>query len=129
MPNNCPGYDRIVKGGYKTDVKSAKMRSDHWQFRIDNNDNTDYFLLLAFDEDLRLVHSWLIWKNEMTRKIAGGCGKSVRTEKFYMRESINIYNNLESSMSFKYFEKYDWIGKLKCIKDVQDKLKELIGDE
>lgn len=125
MANNYPGYDRIVRGGYKIDIKTAQLRSNRWQFRIENNDKTDYFLLLSFDENLELLHVWLIEKNEIVRKVIGGSGKSIRMEKFYRRETINIYNNLESMMHFKYFEKYDWIGRLRCLIDVQDKLKKL----
>ena len=45
-------------------------------------------------------------------------------EKMWNRQTFNIYNNLKSSMSFKYFHKYELIEKLVKLKEIITRYKE-----
>lgn len=67
MPPNYPGYDFICNNGYRVNVKCScltykKWKAPRWNFYINMNKDTDYFLFLAFDnrEDLNPMHIWLI---------------------------------------------------------------------
>ena len=67
MPNGNPGYDFICSKNMKVDVKSSCIilnngKNSRWVFRINNNQISDYFLLLAFDNrtNLEPQHMWLI---------------------------------------------------------------------
>jgi hypothetical protein len=67
MPHGNPNYDYICGKGYKIDVKSGCLlpitkTTFRWTFNIWNNDITDYFLCLAFNnrEELEPLHIWLI---------------------------------------------------------------------
>lgn len=116
MPYGYPGYDRIVKGGYKVDIKTRVLNNNGswkgWIFPIGYNNITDYFLLLAFDnrEDKNLLHILLIHKDEM-----------IRERKFWKRTGIVITNKSDNLSEFR---RYEYIYKLKCLKDIQNKLKE-----
>lgn len=118
MPYGNPGYEYIVKGGYKIDCKSGKIilnssGSIYWAFGIYYNKIADYFLLLAFDDMdvLSLIHVWLIKKDEIIR------GRKLN--RFSDFKITNILGKLSE------FQKYDWIDKLKCINDIQNRLKEI----
>jgi hypothetical protein len=121
MPNNYSGYERIVKGGYKVDIKTATMtvvdNEYLWPFQIRYNDMADYFLLLAFGnrKDKNLIHIWLIKRNEMIKK------RGYKKEEFYKRISIKIYNRPEY---LSLFQKYEYIDKLLCINEINDILKD-----
>lgn len=113
MPLNYPSYDFICKGGIKVDIKARQMIDNKWQFPIKHNNITDYFILICFDNndrELKILHIFIIGKNDMVRKHTSG--KYYRMEKFYNRETISISNDSESTLYFKYFQKYDWIDKL-----------------
>lgn len=108
------GYDYIVNGGYKIDVKTSKLHNKEyrWVFDIYHNHIADYFLLLAFDNrnDKNLIHVLLIKGDNI-----------IRDRKFNMRSSFPVKNDP------KYMDdlyEYDFIDKLKCIKDIQNKLKQ-----
>ena len=66
MPYGNRGYDFICNKGKKIDVKSSCLRKDgkswRWGFDIKHNTIADYFLCLAFDNqvDLNPLHVWLI---------------------------------------------------------------------
>jgi hypothetical protein len=81
MPYNNPGYDFICGNGYKIDVKSSALSADRpnkWVFRIKQNTEADYFILLAFDNrtDLNPQHVWLIPGNELNRLTGTSISKS-----------------------------------------------------
>lgn len=118
-----PYYEYVVKGGYKVNVKTATLSNNRWCFHIGNNSITDYFLLIAFGkrENLDLIYIWLIGKGEIVRK--GTKNGGYEMEKLYRRENIHIYDNLESPMSFVYFERYmiDNLEKyMYCCDDLKD---------
>ena len=127
MPSKNPGYEYIVNGEYKIDVKTTTLKLDRrngnyiWPFHIDYNDITDYFLLLALDdiESKNLIHVWLIHKYDMVTK---GIGKGYVIEKFYIRDKITMRNDPKYLSEF---EKYDLIDKLKCINTIIDILKSI----
>lgn len=56
----------------------------------------------------RILHIWLIHKNEI-----------IREEKFYKRGSIRISNNPNRLLEFQKFEKTE---KLNCLKEINDML-------
>lgn len=118
MPYGNHGYEYIVNGEDKIDCKSGKMilnssGSTYWAFGIYYNKIADYFLLLAFDDmdGLNLIHVWLIKKDEIIR------GRKLN--QFSDFKITNIHKKLSE------FQKYDWIDKLKCLKDIQNRLKEI----
>jgi len=125
---NYPGYEYVVKGGYKIDVKTATFNKklNNWTFAIRHNNTADYFLLLAFDsENKDLLHVLLIEKNEIVRQGTGAFGYVM--EKFYKRESFSMSSNPRSPLHLIYFKKkYEWTDKLKCLKECHDKLKDKI---
>lgn len=122
MHSRNPGYEYVVNGGYKIDIKTTTLKLDTrngnyiWPFHIDHNDITDYFLLLALDniENKNLMHIWLVHKYDMIIK---GIGHGYIIEEFYIRNKITIRNDPRYLSEFK---KYDWIDKLKCINVVTD---------
>lgn len=119
MPPNYPAYDFVCKGDIKVNIKARQLIDNKWQFPIKHNDKTDYFILVCFDNinndrELKILHIFLIDKNDLIRKHT--TGKYYRMEKFYNRETISISNDSKSILFFKYFQKYDWIDKLSTIK-------------
>lgn len=115
MPYGNPGYDRIVKGGYKIDSKLRTLLEDwkndsyRWKYYIDHNNKTDYFLLIALDsEGKNVLHVWLIYKSEI-----------IREEKFYKRGSIGITNSHNRLLEFK---KYEITDKLNCLREINKML-------
>ena len=49
MPYGNPGFDYIVNGGFKVDIKSTRLANNTWNFAILNNDKADYFVLMRFN--------------------------------------------------------------------------------
>lgn len=93
MPKNNPGYDFICKNGFKIDVKSAclKRRKNRpgyksWAFTIRNNNEADFFFLLAFDnrESLTPMRAWLIPGSEINKKdyLEISIGKSYKWKQY-----------------------------------------------
>lgn len=117
IPLHGGGYDRIVKGGHKIDIKVRCLRhkKNHgwigYSFEIDHNDNADYFLLIGIDNliDKKLMYIWLIHRDDI-----------VRGRKFYRRASFNITNKENYLHEL---QKYDVSNKLKGIKEYRDKFK------
>jgi hypothetical protein len=111
MPYGNPWYDFLVKGNIKVDVKSCCLKETKgwigWEPHVRYNNVTDYFVILAFDdrENLHLVHTWLIGKDEI-----------IRGEKFYNRDSIKITNKYRYLLHFK---RFDWIGRLECLRNTK----------
>jgi len=67
MPPNHPGYDFICNKGKKIDVKSScttilRDKYKCWRFRINRNNDADYFLCIAFDnrKELNPLYLWLL---------------------------------------------------------------------
>jgi len=64
MPMNNPGYDFVYDGGKKVDAKSGCILNNrnNWQFHINHNTTTDYFVCVAFDnrKDLNPLHIWML---------------------------------------------------------------------
>lgn len=117
MPYGNPGYDFIVKGGYKVEIKTSTfdLNYQNWVYNIYIDNRPDYFLLLAYDnrKDKNLLHAWLIRKDDMVRK--GISRTRYEMEKFWNRELIRISNKEDSNMSYKYFDKYDIVNRLKSV--------------
>lgn len=107
-----PGFDYIVKGGFRVDVKSTRLADNTWDFAILYNDKTDYFVLLGFnnpedEKDLKLLRIWIFKKDDMIVKRIGGKGHVI--EKFHRRSSISIVNRDED---IKMFQNHEWADKL-----------------
>lgn len=117
IPLHGERYDRIVKGGHKIDVKVRCLRykENHgwigWSFEIDNNNKTDYFLLIGIDNliDKNLMYIWLIHKDEI-----------IRGHKFHERTSFNITNKRIYILEL---QRYEITNKLKNIKMYRDMFK------
>lgn len=112
------GYEYVVKGGYKIDVKSPTLHLGRncWDFAINYNRYADYFLLIPFYNRDAIIpaYIWLIGKNEI-----------IKGEKFYKRKTITITDIHKSLVLFK---RYEWINKLKCIKEIEELCKKLKND-
>lgn len=90
MPYGCSGYEYIVKGGYKIDVKSPI-----WDFTINYN---RYVKLLEEKNSIKEeVSRLLIFTNQIT----------------------DIHKSLIP------FKRYEWIDKLKCIKEIEELCRKL----
>lgn len=118
MPNNNPKFDWICDKGFKIERKTAVLINGCWSYNVKYNNIADYFLLIAFDNrtNLEPMHIWLIKTEEMVRKGTRAGGYTI--DKMWNRKSIQICNNVRSPMSFKYFEKFEWINKLEKIKEL-----------
>lgn len=86
-PQN-PGFDFIVNGGGKVDVKTALLNMTNsgsigWSYPIRYNRIADYFLLIAMDdlENRNILHIWLMYKNDI---INSGSRKFCSREKIWM---------------------------------------------
>lgn len=115
MPYGNIGYDHIVKGGYKIDIKTSVLDNERNRFVFDiyHNKIATHFLLIAFDnrDNLSIMHIWLIKAEDI-----------VRGRKLNLFSCLTIVND---DMYMRNFKQYDHINKLKCLKDIQDKLKEI----
>ena len=67
QPNGNKGFDFICDHGKKIDVKAAclykcKTQKPYWNFNINKNTISDFFLCLAFDDRTHLtpLHIWLL---------------------------------------------------------------------
>lgn len=114
MPPNFLGYDFIATGDIKIEVKTrctsqTGNRTPWWNFPIDYNQTTDYFLLIGIDnrESLKIIHIWLIHKDEIIKK-----GKN-NEDILYRRDTFTITND---QYYLSYFSKYDIIDKMRCTK-------------
>jgi len=113
MPYGNPGFDFVIKGGFRVDIKSIRIRNNGWDFSILYNDTADYFVLIGLnspvneDEDPKILHVWVFKKDDIVIKRIGGKGRIM--EKFYRRSSISIVNRIEDT---KIFKKYEWTDKL-----------------
>ena len=118
MPPNFLGYDFVATGDIKIEVKTRCLsqtgnRTPWWNFPIEYNQITDYFLLIGIDnrESLKIIHIWLIHKDEIIKK-----GKN-NEDVLYKRDTFTITND-EYYLS--YFSEYDIIDKIKCTKGWED---------
>ena len=84
--------------------------------------------MLGFDnrDNLNIVYAWLIGKNESVKKRVG---KGYMPVEFHHRHSVTIVDDTNSQMSFKNFQKYDWVNKLKGLEKLKEYLKGLKNDE
>ncbi len=110
LPYNNPGYDRVVKGEHRIEIKTAFVIDNCFKYCIDYNRIANYFLLLALDniEDKNILHIWLFKRDDKVRKRI-----------FYQFQCFKIQN---FPCYTKEFDKYDLIDKLKCLKDIQARL-------
>jgi hypothetical protein len=109
MPPFHPGYEFIVHGKYKIDVKTSQLGlSKRHGFRIEHNDIADYFLLIEFDRIDNIettLHVWIINKNDMIRYGKSAWKKRVR---FCDRDTFYIFEErLEE------FSNYEWTHRIK----------------
>lgn len=93
MSPNFPGYDFIVKGGYKVNIKSRKLIDNKWYFMIRYNNMSDYFLLIGFnnvdkDDMLGPTKMWLFKKDDIIRRYGG----TFCMVEFYKRHGFGITN-------------------------------------
>ncbi len=116
MPYGNIGYDRIVKGRYKIDIKTSVLdnKLNRWTFDIYRNKTATHFLLIAFDnrDNLNIIHVWLIKGEDI-----------IRGRKLSLFSCLTISNN---EIYMRNFEQYDYINKLKCLEDIQNKIKETL---
>jgi len=101
MPPSYPGYDFIVKGGYRVNVKSRRFIGGQWCFMVCNNNDTDYFLLIGFnneyDEDKIVpIRIWLFHKNDWIKKNYD--------ERFWKREGFTMTEDNSRLLEFKKYE-------------------------
>lgn len=72
MPYGNPGFDFIVVGGYKIDIKATTLNIlKKLSFHTRWNRITDYFLMIGFDdrERLSVIGIWLFKKDEKLRSL------------------------------------------------------------
>lgn len=106
MPPKYPGFDFVLDGDIKVDVKSARLIDKQWVYFINYNNIPDYFLILAFDGsidkgDITLLHIWLIRKDDMVRH----GNNYANLTKFYDRSSITITDSDKSLNKLLKYEK------------------------
>lgn len=106
MGHNNEGFDFLMEGDIKVDVKSAKLIENSHLFQIDYNNIADYFFLVGFNhpyDNIRLdvMRMWLFKSQEMIIK-----GKRILKifEKFYNRTGIMIRNDEKGLSLFKEHE-------------------------
>lgn len=89
MRQGNPGYDFICGKGFKIDVKSScfDKKRGSWRFRIDRNQEANYFLCLAFDnrKDLKPQHLWLI-PSKVVNHLTGATISRSKLEKWAQYE-------------------------------------------
>lgn len=115
MPLKNPGFDWICKNGKKIQNKARclifdiRNNSVGWSFKIDCNDNTDYFILSGWNnrDDLEPMYIWLIHKYDI-----------VRGKEFWNRASFWITNRPEYLLELK---KYELTEKLEKLRECRDK--------
>ncbi len=113
MPNGNRGFDFICNKGHKIDSKSSCLRKNNiYQFAIDQNKISDYFLCIGFDnrENLNPQHIWLIKGDELLWN----------NKKLNDHETLIISN---SSDKLSKFSKYELTDKLKKTIECCDMLK------
>jgi len=50
----------IKRTGETIKVLIATIKDDHWEFRVAHNMVPEYFLLIALDNQERIVHQWIL---------------------------------------------------------------------
>lgn len=128
MPNNHPGFEFIVSGDLKVNIKCRCLqckgeRTPWWNYPIKRNKDVDYFLFIGFDARgwLEPIHVWLMHKDEMVKR-----GKEHDdVYPLWDRETFTITNAPEY---LPYFKKYDVISKLGILKDICKNFKESINE-
>lgn len=114
-----PSYSQETKIVQHIDIKVRSLRyidNNRWigfDFEIDNNGKTDYFLLIGIDNliDKNLMYIWLIHKDDI-----------IREEKFYMRTNFKMTNKKKYLLEL---QKYEVNNKLKGIKEYREKFKSM----
>lgn len=121
MPYGNHGYEYVIKGGYKVEIKTGKLLlDDRWIFNLGLNSITDYFLLIGLNNaKTKIIHVWLIKRGDIIKKRVGEYYEEL---KIYKLDYLNIGNNSERLSEFQDFEITD---KLVCIKEINDMLKEM----
>lgn len=109
MPYANPGYDFICDRGQKIDVKGAILNQhNQFSFHIRYNHITDYFVLIGFNDILKLepLHIWLIKSGEIIQELS-----------INDRHILHIPNTNKYIEKFKKYELSDKLEKLKssCI--------------
>lgn len=109
---------------YRIQSKVSSLTDDCFAFTIDNNENTDFFILVGFDNryNLNVVSIWLIGIDEMIR--AGTRNNGYTIKKIWDRRVLRIYMNTKSQMSFIYFKKYELTDEIDKLKKICEKFKE-----
>lgn len=91
MPTGNRGYDFLVRGGYKINVKSSILTKNRWSFEKKfYGYMSDYFLCIGYDNKvnriLKIRHIWLI-KNDG-------------------EQGMYIYNSPKSLLEFQKYENF-----------------------
>lgn len=110
MPPSNPGFDWICKRGEKIDHKGACLSRSNksswrgWNFPINWNNITDYFILSAWDnrDSLNPLHVWVFHKNDI-----------VRGRKFCKFGGFSVTNSPKRLKEIEKFEVTDRLDKLK----------------
>lgn len=81
MEYGHPGYDLRCGSGYRIDAKSSVLHdrgSGIWTFYINKNINTDYFMLVAYDDrvNLNIMHMWIFPSSVLNDKKCFGISVS-----------------------------------------------------
>jgi len=109
MPYGNPGFDFLIDGDIKVDVKSRRLINNRYDFMIRYNNISDYFLCIGYEEDesgnLIPVHMWLFKKDEMIRKQE--IGSRYIIDKFYRRDTFGISKIPAILDKFRMYDKID----------------------
>lgn len=115
------GFEYIVKGNYNIELKTGKFLSNRWCFKLGFNKIADYILAIGLDtEKTEILH---VWKFKMGDIIKKRFGEKYREFIIGNLDSFCIGGNLERLLELKEFE---ITGTLKCIKNINENLKEII---
>lgn len=104
MSPNYPGFDFILIGNIKVDIKSSSLLDWYiYVFSINNNGMADYFLLIGINNRTKLdiMHLWLFRKEDI-----------IRGKELYRRKILTIVNKPKKLLEFK---RYEVTEKLKSI--------------
>lgn len=109
MPYGNSGFDFLIDGDIKVDVKSRRLINNKYDFAIRNNNMADYFLCIEYEEDesdnIMPVHMWLFKKNDMIRKQESGSRYII--DKFYRRDTFGISNIPTTIDKFRMYDKIE----------------------
>ena len=109
-----PGYDFIYRNKYKIDVKGAILnRYNTFHFHIRNNDVTDYFILVAFDNNIINLNPLYVWLIKCDENITED--PINRLDKLVILNDNDKYSRCIMSETLKKYEMPEILNKLKIL--------------